>query len=120
VFLFLFFLQWGHIDPMVLLTQLFSWYQSRVNVQRAFRSKYTKDPPTDKTVREWYKQFTETGCLCKQKSIGRPLTAEDDDKRFRASPKKSTGNAAIELSMTIKTVWRVQRKRSVFSCYKYL
>ena len=40
---------------------------------------------TDKTVRAWYKQFTETGCLCKQKPSGRPLTAEDDVERVRAS-----------------------------------
>ena len=38
---------------------------SVVAVQRAFRAKYAKDPPTDKTIRAWYKQFTETGCLCK-------------------------------------------------------
>jgi len=53
-----------------------------------------KNPPTDKTVRAWYKQFTETGCLCKQKSSGSPLTAEDDVERVRTSflhsPKKST------------------------------
>jgi hypothetical protein len=48
--------------------------KSVVTVQRAFRAKYAKDPPTDKTVRAWYKQFTETECLCKQKSSGRPLT----------------------------------------------
>ena len=45
-----------------------------VTVQHAFHAMYAKDPPTDKTIRVWYKQFTETGCLCKQKSIGRPLT----------------------------------------------
>ena len=50
--------------------------KSVVTVQRAFRTKYAKDPPTDKTIRAWYKQFTETGCLCKQKSSGRPLPAE--------------------------------------------
>jgi hypothetical protein len=50
-----------------------------VTVQRAFRAKYAKDPPADKTIRAWYKQFTETGCLCKQKSNCRPLTAENDD-----------------------------------------
>ena len=55
-----------------------------VTVQRAFRAEYAKDPPTDKTIRAWYKQFTETGCLCKQKSSGRPLTAEDDVERVRA------------------------------------
>jgi len=41
---------------------------SVITVQRAFRAKYPKDPPTDKTVRAWYKQFTETGCLCKQRA----------------------------------------------------
>ena len=35
--------------------------KSVVTVQRAFRAKYAKDPPTDKTIRAWYKQFTETG-----------------------------------------------------------
>jgi len=50
--------------------------KSVVTVQRAFGAKCAKDPPTDKTIRAWYKQFTETGCLCKQKSSGRPLTAE--------------------------------------------
>jgi hypothetical protein len=57
-------------------------------MQCAFRAKYAKDPPADKTIPAWYKQFTETGCLCKQKSSGRPLVAddnEDDVERLRAS-----------------------------------
>ena len=93
--------------------------KSVVTVQHAFRAKHAKDPPTDKTIREWYKQFTETGCLCKQKSSGRPLNAEDDVERVRASflhsPKKSTGTAAKELSMSKTTAWRVLRKRLVFN-----
>ena len=48
--------------------------KSMVAVQRAFRAKYAKDPPTEKTIRAWYKQFTETGCLCKQESSDRSLT----------------------------------------------
>jgi hypothetical protein len=40
--------------------------------------------PTDKTIRAWYKQFTETGCLCKQKSSGCPLTAEAEVEPVRA------------------------------------
>jgi hypothetical protein len=43
--------------------------KSVVTVQRAFRAKYAKDPPTDKIIRAWYKQFTETGCLFKQKQM---------------------------------------------------
>jgi hypothetical protein len=37
--------------------------KSVVIVQRVFHAKYAKDPPTDKAIRAWYKQFTETGCL---------------------------------------------------------
>jgi len=91
-------------------------------VQRAFRAKYAKNSPTDKTIRAWYKQFTETGCLRKQKSSGRPLTAEDDVERVRASflhsPKKPSGTAAKELSMSKTTAWRVVRKRLVFKPYR--
>jgi len=42
--------------------------KSVVTVQRAFLAQYAKDPPTDRTIRVWYKQFTETGCLGKQKA----------------------------------------------------
>jgi hypothetical protein len=74
-----------------------------VTVQHVFRANYAKDPPTDKTIHAWYKQFTETGCLCKQKSSSPPLTAEDDAEQVRAnflhSPKKLTGTAAKELSI---------------------
>jgi hypothetical protein len=59
--------------------------KSVVTVHHAFGAKYTKDLPTDKTIRAWYKQFTETGCLCKQKSSGHPLTAEDDTEWVWAS-----------------------------------
>jgi len=65
-----------------------------VTLQRAFRAKYAKDPPTDKTIRAWYKQFTETGCLCKQKSSGRPLTAEELE--YRSDVCRVTSGAHIE------------------------
>jgi hypothetical protein len=66
----------------------------------------------------------QTGSLCKQKSSGRPLTAEDDVERVRASflhsPKKSRGTAAKELLMSKTSVRRVLHKGLVFSCYKCL
>jgi len=71
--------------------------KSVVTVKRELRAKYAEDPPTDKTIRAWYKQFTEIGGLCKRKSSGRPVIAEDDVERLRTnflhSPKKSTGTA---------------------------
>jgi hypothetical protein len=91
-------------------------------VQCAFRAKYAKDPPTDNTIHAWYKEFTETGCLYKQKSSGRQLTAEDDVERVQASflhsPKKTTGTAAKELSMSNTRVWRILRKCLVFKPYR--
>jgi hypothetical protein len=69
-------------------------------------AKYAKDPPKENTIRASYEQFTVTGRMCKQKSSGRPLTAEDDVERVRTSflhSPKSTGTAAKELSMS-KTI----------------
>ena len=68
--------------------------KSVVTVQRAFRANHTKDPPTDKTIRAWYKQFTETGCLCKQKLSGRPLTVEELE--YRIDVCRVTRGAHIE------------------------
>jgi hypothetical protein len=69
-----------------------------------------------------FTEFTETGCLCKQKSSGHPFTAEDDIERVRASflhsPKTSTETAAKEISMSKTTVWRVLSKRLVFKPYR--
>jgi hypothetical protein len=104
--------------------RVFEYHTSKsvVTVQLAFCAKYAKDPPTEKTIRAWYEQFTETGCLCKQKSSGCPLTAEDDTERVQASfmhsPKKSTGTAAKEQSMLKTTAWRVLHKRLVFKPYR--
>ena len=30
------------------------------------------EPPTDKTIREWYMKFQQSGCLCAAKRTGRP------------------------------------------------
>jgi hypothetical protein len=70
--------------------------KSVVTVQSAFRAKYAKDPPIQTVhIRAWYKQFTETGCLCKQKSSGRTLTAEDDAE-YRIDVCRVTRGAHIE------------------------
>jgi len=68
--------------------------KSVVTLQRAFRAKYAKDRPTDKTIRVWYKQFTETGCLCKQEASGRPLTAGELE--YRIAVCRVTNGAHIE------------------------
>jgi hypothetical protein len=37
---------------------------SAVALPRAFLANYVKDPPVDKNIRAWFKQFTKTGCPC--------------------------------------------------------
>ena len=33
-------------------------------VQRQFHTKFGKQPPSDNSIRRWYAQFQETGCVC--------------------------------------------------------
>jgi len=33
-------------------------------VQRQFLTKFGKQPPSDNSIRRWYAQFQETGCVC--------------------------------------------------------
>jgi hypothetical protein len=91
-----------------------------VTVQCVKHAKVSNVLPTDKTIHAWYKQFTENGCLCKQKSSGRPLTAEDKKwvwASFLHSLKKSTRTAAKEPPMLKIRVWRDLHKHLVLKPY---
>ena len=44
-----------------------------ITVQREFRARFRKDAPCRNNITKWYRQFVETGCLCKGKSPGRQL-----------------------------------------------
>ena len=65
-----------------------------VTVQSAFRAKYAKDPSTDKTISAWYKQLTETECLCKQKAP--MLTRVWQELEYRVDVCRVTRGAHIE------------------------
>ena len=46
--------------------------RSVITVQREFRARLRKDTPCRNNITRCYRQFVETGCLCKGKSFGRP------------------------------------------------
>jgi hypothetical protein len=48
--------------------------KSVVSVQRHFRTKFGTDTPSSKSIRKWYLQFQDTGCICKRKPTGRPCS----------------------------------------------
>ena len=99
----------------------FAKTESIVTVQRRFRTMYHTEPPTDKTIREWYRKFQQSGCLCPAKRTGRPELSKETVERVREtflrSPQKSTHRASRELQMPQSSVWRILRKRlRVTSC----
>jgi hypothetical protein len=51
--------------------------RSVITVQRNFRALFQKDAPHKNNISSWYQQFVETGCLCKDKSPGRPRVSDD-------------------------------------------
>jgi len=75
-----------------------SWNITRVSLWLLcnvhFVQSTQKDPPTDKTIRVWYKQFTETGCLCKQKA--HMLTRVWHELEYRIDVCRVTCGAHIE------------------------
>jgi len=93
--------------------------ESATAVQRAFRLRFNIQPPTRNSICRWNHQFEQIGCLCKSKSSGRPRVSEENVRRiqesFERGPRKSTRRASRELGIPQPTVWRVSRRRLLFS-----
>jgi len=69
---------------------------SVITVQREFRAWFRKDAPCRNNTTRWYRQFVETGCLCKGKSPGRPRVSDDNTERVREAFLRSPQGAHIE------------------------
>jgi len=81
----------------------FNKTNSVVTGQRAFKRKFNVDPPTNKSILKWHRNFIERGCICDQRKehSGRPSVSEQVVDRVRESflrsPRKSTRRASREL-----------------------
>jgi len=86
-------------------------------VQRRFRTVYRTEPPTDKTIREWYMKFQQSGCLCAAKRGGRPGPSAETVERVRetfvGSPQKST---RVHISSTCKVGQKLGVSLSLLPC----
>ncbi|PSN51130.1 hypothetical protein C0J52_21619 [Blattella germanica] len=84
--------------------------------------RYQINPPNEWNIRRSYRQFQDIGCVCKEKSPGRPRVSEVNVERiqtaFQSSPIKSTRRASQELQLPTTTIWRVLRRRLVMRPYK--
>jgi len=89
-----------------------------VTVQRRFRIMYHTEPPTDKTIREWYMKFQQSGCLCAAKRTGRrpgpsAETVERVRETFVRSPQKSP---RVHISSTCKVGQKLGVSLSLLIC----
>ena len=96
--------------------------RSVITVQRELRAWFRKDAPCWNNITRWYRQFMETGCLCKGKSPGRARVSDGNIERvheaFLRSSRKSVARASREFDMPKITVWKVFYKRLCFKPYK--
>jgi len=87
-----------------------------VTVQRAFKLKFNVDPPANKSILKWHRNFIERGRICDQRKghSGRPSVSEQIVDRVRESflrsPRKSTRRASRELKVPQSTVNKILRK----------
>ncbi|GFY62109.1 DUF4817 domain-containing protein [Trichonephila inaurata madagascariensis] len=51
-----------------------------ITVQRNYRREFGVDPPDKNSIKGWYTQLVETGCLYKGKNTGRPRSEEIVDR----------------------------------------
>ncbi|PNF20161.1 hypothetical protein B7P43_G00613 [Cryptotermes secundus] len=95
---------------------------SVIAVQRALRREYEKEPPCKQSILRWYRQFKDTGCLCKRKSTGQPNVPDETVERvresFMSSLQKSTVRASRELGPPQQIVWKILRRRLHFKPYR--
>ena len=82
--------------------QCVSWFiktKSNIQAQRNFIAKYVKRVPARKSIRNWHKQFVETGMLLLKLRSGWPKTSEKGIERIRQSfsrsPTKSVCTAFV-------------------------
>jgi hypothetical protein len=98
--------------------------ESLVTVQQRFQTKYHTEPPTNKTISEWYKKFQQSGCLCTSKWTDRPGPSAETVKHVHGtsvrSPRKSTHRTSRELQMPQSSVWRILCKCLLMKGYLLL
>ena len=99
--------------------QCVSWFietKSDIQTQRNYTTKYAKQAPTRQSIRNWHKQFMETGTLLHKLRSGRPRTSEEDiehiHQSFSRSPRKTIRTASVELQV-VPLCWSLF---CIFSC----
>ncbi|GBN43880.1 hypothetical protein AVEN_235910-1 [Araneus ventricosus] len=96
--------------------------KSPINVQRAFRRCYGRNPPDTKSIKRWCEKFRGTSSVTDHRRGSRPsvseATVELVRQSFQRSPTKSTRQALRELQIPQTSLVRILHKRVRFHAYK--
>jgi len=91
-------------------------------VQRQFRTKFGKQPPSDNSIRRWCAQFQETGCVCIPELKVRIRTAIEtitadmrNELNFRVDHKGCTYRAPVRYVAKTWSVVLLNRKNILLS-----
>ena len=94
------------------------------NCPAAIPHQIRETTPSDNSIRRWYAQFQETGCVCKRKSTGRLSVTEEQVEQvgqaFVRSPRKSTVRGSRELGILQQKMWHILRKRLKLKPYRLM
>jgi hypothetical protein len=74
-----------HISRQAICVLWFFETKSVIKMQCRYRTQYGKDPPLDKSIRRWLKQYQETGNVLRRKEAGRPSTSQEDVDRIQVA-----------------------------------
>jgi hypothetical protein len=74
-------------------------------VQRKFKTKYAKNPPTRKAIYHWHKKFVATVFLCPEKKSGHPGVSEEDAERVRETFDYRVDVGRVNHGSHIETLW---------------
>ena len=84
--------------------------QSVTLVQRAWKTEYSQQPPTDKTINAISHKFLSTGSVLDAERSGRPRTSDENAdaivEHFSENPCSSIRSAATQLNVSFSSVQR--------------
>ena len=102
-------------EERISIVLLMAELKSVTSVQRKWHSLHDSKPPAEKTIRECFKKFKETGSVHDRDRSGRPSLNDSDDmieQLFSDHPSTSLRSASNQLSMPYSTI-RDHLKRDI-------
>jgi uncharacterized membrane protein (UPF0136 family) len=97
------FLRWSCSRKKVFRVLCFEVPRYVITVQRNFSARFRKDAPCRNNITGWYRQFVETGCLCKGKNPGRPRVSDDNIERLfsrsSSGARRKAGGSSCKMSV---------------------